>query len=443
MAPDCSICCEKFNKSNRKKITCSFCQTDCCNTCAETYLLGTSQDPHCMSCRNEWLPEFLEVNFTKTFRLITYKKHREEVLYERQKAMLPGAQPAVEREIHAVEILAKKKELLKKKKDLDRQRLELQKEIDNVRADYFDTLYGAKGQSKAEARQFIKACPADDCRGFLNQQWHCGLCKTDVCCKCREIKKPEEEHVCDPKILESIKLIESDSRQCPKCPSIIFKIEGCNQMFCTQCHAVFDFRTGRIENGPVHNPHFYEWAREQNNGVIPRNIGDVPCGGMPGFYDLHNHMKPHRKVANFNAFEKEVTSMYRFLIHIDGVVMNLYRPPPIGSAKETNEDLRVNYLLKRINEDQFKATVQRREKQRVKNRAIYQILELFKVTGMELFQSLMQIKTCEALKKTFKDSQLWEIVNYCNSHLLRVSNRYNCVVPQIDLVEYKVINKYP
>ena len=47
-----------------------------------------------------------------------------------------------------------------------------------------------------------------------------------------------------------------DSKPCPNCYIPIFKLSGCNQMFCTNCHVVFDWISLKIDKGPVHNQHF-------------------------------------------------------------------------------------------------------------------------------------------------------------------------------------------
>ena len=72
MTTDCAICCEKYNKSNRKKITCKTCNFEACNKCCETFLLGLQDDPHCMSCKARWTNMFMFENFTKTFNNITF-----------------------------------------------------------------------------------------------------------------------------------------------------------------------------------------------------------------------------------------------------------------------------------------------------------------------------------------------------------------------------------
>jgi len=52
-------------------------------------------------------------------------------------------------------------------------------------------------------------------------------------------------------------------------------VRNCDQMWCTQCHTAFNWRTGRIES-VVHNPHYFEWLR-RNGNAVPRNPGDIPC----------------------------------------------------------------------------------------------------------------------------------------------------------------------
>ena len=50
---ECSICCEKYNKSTHAMVVCEFgdCGFTSCKACVRTYLLGTTLDPHCMNCK--------------------------------------------------------------------------------------------------------------------------------------------------------------------------------------------------------------------------------------------------------------------------------------------------------------------------------------------------------------------------------------------------------
>ena len=76
----CTVCCDKYNKTCRKKVTCPYCEYDACKTCIQTYLLSTTEEPHCMKCKHEHDREFIDSFCTKRFRNVEYRKHREQIL---------------------------------------------------------------------------------------------------------------------------------------------------------------------------------------------------------------------------------------------------------------------------------------------------------------------------------------------------------------------------
>ena len=89
---ECQICCEKFNKSTHYKVTCNYCEYSNCRSCFQKYLVDTTLDPHCMNCKKFFQHEFLSDNCTCLFINKTLKQHRENVLFEREKALLPSTQ---------------------------------------------------------------------------------------------------------------------------------------------------------------------------------------------------------------------------------------------------------------------------------------------------------------------------------------------------------------
>ena len=66
---ECNICCEKYNLTLHKEITCEYtdCKFRCCKTCIRTYLMGTTEDPHCMKCKKPWNDKFLVTNLNRAF----------------------------------------------------------------------------------------------------------------------------------------------------------------------------------------------------------------------------------------------------------------------------------------------------------------------------------------------------------------------------------------
>ena len=50
-----------------------------------------------------------------------------------------------------------------------------------------------KLRSNIQKKVFIRKCGVEDCRGFLSEQWKCGLCDTTTCKKCLEILNKNQD----------------------------------------------------------------------------------------------------------------------------------------------------------------------------------------------------------------------------------------------------------
>ena len=224
---ECGICADVYNVSNRKEIKCLFCNYSACRSCYEQYLLQSNENI-CMNCKTVWNREFLDNNFTKVFMKGKYKKRREDVLMDKQKALLQATIPIAEIRNNAslrLEIIRKRKyELCQYIKTLENELRDIDNETYTLRGQLT-----SKKVNDTQKRHFIKKCPNSECRGFLSTRWKCGLCNTDVCSECHEIKTNEEnnQHVCKPENVETAKLIAKDCKNCPKCGTYIYKINGC------------------------------------------------------------------------------------------------------------------------------------------------------------------------------------------------------------------------
>ena len=283
----CQICFENYNKSTRGRVTCQSCGFEACRECHSTFILdATNPLPNCMQCHKEMQREFLVDNFTLKFVSKDWKEHRERVMLQKERALLPTRQPVAE--------------MVKRKNDLAKESNTILEQINALRARHYATitektrlehrirvgpaadaaLPGAA--ARREHAAFVRPCPNTEanCRGFLSTQWKCNLCDMWTCKDCHEMKGPTQDtpHECNPDNLASAKLIDADTRGCPKCGARVYKISGCNQMFCTACNdCAFDWVTGRVET-VIHNPHYYEFQRQRNGGQAPRVVGDILCG---------------------------------------------------------------------------------------------------------------------------------------------------------------------
>jgi len=381
-------------------------------------------------------------NFTQKFMNKVYKEHRENVLLEREKALMPSTQIYVELEIkirkitleklHATDALLRSRyrrnqiSLMSPAQiststdefEMEEERLRRLSEATFVLYKNKATLdsleehlkllngyrYGTRMGQKVK-RTFIRACPGLDCKGFLSSAWKCGICEKSTCSDCHELK--EDEHTCVPSSVETARLIARDSRPCPNCASMIFKIDGCDQMWCTACHTAFSWRHGTIVTSIIHNPHYYDYMRA--NGGLPRNIHDQPCGGMPEWSSV--------RLFGINH------SMYRAPVHAQHVIMNQFNNQTFDPNR--NRELRIKFMLNELTEEKFKISIQRDEKNRQKSSDIHNVIEMFVTVSTDLFQRLVIERDVQRFCTEFEN-----VRTYMNDSLNVVSKNYsNCKIP--------------
>jgi hypothetical protein len=423
--PKCQICDELLNESKRKKVSCPYCGFDACRTCCETYLLNESI-PKCMNneCNREWTRQHISSRFTHKFIITELKKHKEELLFNQEKALLPATQPIVEDEIRKEKILYKITHDINEKIRL----LLIEKRI--LESELYSSRNRPVNQERAE---FVMACPDSDCRGYLSTQWKCGLCNKWACPDCHQNKglNRDAEHSCNPDDVATAELLARDTKNCPNCRYGIFKIEGCDEMFCTQCNTTFNWRTGRIQDAG-HNPHYFEWLR-RNGNEIPRNPGDVPC---------EQRNLTHNTFITINRLIKNQhtnhTSQQQICGKLEKIIRNTIHVRFEERRNDTpnnirrNEKLRVKYMRKRITEDEFKNTLQRDDKKFQKNREINNVYEILTNTITDIiFRFLDVLQNSNTLNaKILKEVD--PIVQYVNECLVDISKTYSCKLRLFD-----------
>ena len=75
-------------------------------------------------------------------------------------------------------------------------------------------------------------------------------------------------------------------------------------MWCVECNVAFSWKSGLEVSGLIHNPHFYEWKR--NNKESLRNVGEILCGGLPDYRIIQNYIRHAKNTlllsGNFEKF---------------------------------------------------------------------------------------------------------------------------------------------
>ena len=445
----CEICFEKFNRTRRIRVQCPGCDFPVCRLCTKTYLVQTNSLPHCLNCKNRWELNTLINATSKNFVEGEYKLHRSEMLFQQEQSRFPETMPFVEN-FREIERLKSKKAEIKIYLEEAKQR------YDNIHCVYLEIESKIRKKSRGgelgRKEEFKRGCPKEDCRGFLSSEWKCCLCETKVCPKCLLIKKDAEKHICERENIETAKVIKKETKSCPSCGINIFKIAGCDQMWCTQCRVGFSWKTGKIVTGVIHNPHFYQWERtRRTNGeatVNPPNA--VMCGGIPYFQSWRKSLQDFiplslepaciekHKVRNF------LYNMHMYANHFFEDVLNTQRV--ICANVSDNRDLRIQYILGNLSKEDFKTAIVRGDKKYMKSRAVLEIYELINIivteTMRDIHETMIESDSSEEafLSVVEKIKRFEEIRRYGNVELGKISLIYSQTVGFVNH-KFAIVNK--
>lgn len=404
---DCNIC--QASCTTKQLASCLSCEYTVCKPCAKQWLLSLNEDPSCMNCRRPFNHDAMTQMFGASFVKTEWKRHREDVLIDREIAMLPETKRYADRELQLRENRKRVAELQEVKDNLKRQMREIDLTI-------YDISNATVDVPATERREFIQRCAHPGCDGFLTNNWRCRKCGLDTCRDCGAFKGAD--HVCKEEDKQSMKLIREDSRRCVKCGAWTYKIHGCNQMYCVApgCNTAWDWRTGREVTGTIHNPEYFRMRRELN--LLGRDTNDVPCGGAPNLSEVLQVWR------NKSDEYYTVTGLVRLLQHIN--VEELPRYPDRAVAQD-NRDLRIKYYLGDVTKDQMKVTLQQREKRVNKHRDINLLLNMFVTTTSDLLRQTVvdpssYARNCETI---------YRLIDYYNAELGKICQRYQCVGPSI------------
>jgi hypothetical protein len=389
-----------------------------------------------MNCGLHFNRTFLDEHLTPTWRNGELKKHREKVLFDREKSLIPATQPHVEREANRRRLDAERQQAhVEYRNALFTVRQRRDEHSAAVRA-LWDFNLGGGNQAPVERRTFVAACPTEDCKGFLSNQYKCGTCLKHFCSACRELKTPD--HRCDPDLVESIKAILQDSRACPGCGMSINRVSGCDQMYCTQCDVPFSYATGVRIQGVIHNPHYFERLRQLRertdaeggqaalDPTVAREMQEG-CGRWPSMADFHWIKGEDRCM---------LTSFHRTATNVEHTVLR--RLNRFNRERDDNVDLRVRWCLNELEESRFKMRLEQRERKREFDVDVRECLQLFVLLSIELAYRLRALDD-----KSLRVAQAHEMLvahvaqaeELVNKPLRDISKRFKKDTPLLEFPE--------
>ena len=261
-----------------------------------------------MNCKTFISNQFIVDNINRSFYTGQFKKKLTNELLESEKSKMPETMPFVQMRLKLYKERENQNELKTRLHALEAELRHTkflisrsERRIMNYAQGNDPDLEGAAAEPDQETNKhvFIMPCRNQTCRGFLNKKYKCEICDCHTCPHCLEFIDKDDSytfktHKCKEENVESAKMIKKDTKPCPKCGTRIHKIDGCDQMWCTECKIAFSWKKGTIEKGTIHNPHYYQWLKN-DNGNLQRNPLDVICGGLQNF---------RRISVNFRRFYK-------------------------------------------------------------------------------------------------------------------------------------------
>lgn len=350
----------------------------------------------------------------KTFLFGPLKKARLQGLVDREKSLLPDTL----RRFEAIENIGR----------LDRRLAKFQTRIQNIRR----TMYGV---SLKDLKDIVKVseglheeikditqgyeywrpkvststiddsssvvtmnCPADDCAGFLSSDFRCLKCSCLVCKHCHVIlPNVSKDHTCKEEDKATVKLIKTDSKNCPKCAVFIHRIFGCNQMFCTNCKSVFDWVSLRIINGPVHNPHYFEYMASRAGSEDPAAAGHPAAGNHGG-----DCVNADDAILALNRLSRLVPNFVQgplptmIILHQRATeCLEFVRTATVTYTENLYSDVRREYLFDGISEESFIRKLSIRDSSMQRTQAFSQIHEMFGLAASDiLVRSIPVISDC-------------------------------------------------
>lgn len=531
----CDICCKTKKVSNSK---CYFCGFNCCSNCLFTYF-DLNKDTKCMNtdcsknfdithlkcmlspCHfNKIKKKIIDWEFNKQMNMLKttaplvefYNKYDLSIKYVKNNKILleklREEQLDIEsnmKTVRALLSLSPHNTILTEKKTRDlltigfnNQREIWVKEKTNS-SDIRKAKYQIKKNEsyiekfdKSHGLDMIKTnitafpCPKENCKGFIMKtSIKCNTCESKACLKC-EMLFNTTKHTCLQSTLDTITEINKTTKRCPNCSTRIFRILGCNHMWCSRCYTGFDFRTGELISDERNtNPHLANF-RSNNRFYTIRNTQDLICGGLMNLREIgddHSYMNgspDHIKKGLLSIAEKYIITNYLHIFttkfcfmfenkekfdeikkkwltnfpllpvhrisclitHLQNDVIPVLRKRAMKN--DLFQDQRVDFIRQKINKNQFIKLI---KNIKIENDLLifqWQMLEMLIEISIPETNHLLDIfKTLNSMKTTTEEEQQIKLQFLLNTVINEYLNYYEKMLRLFDFYNMQIINNFP
>ena len=297
---------------------------------------------------------------------------------------------------------------------------------------------------QAEKTTFFMACPRKECRGRVSLAYKCGLCEHWACPECHGDKGLERNgsHKCREEDKETVRMLKKNTKHCPECQEGIFKEHGCDQMWCTRCRTCFSWSTGKKLNGTIHNPHYYEYLRQQHHHQHPSpnggreaviapfepNMGMMTdCNGFPTYYSLVGKWS-----SRDSGIEKEdqvmLSDTHRLTNHIRHVEIPRLRNTITDDEKKNSRKWGVEYLRNKVTRDEWGQKLYLAYRKKEREERMLNILDMFTQVAVDVYRNWYynDMTGSEMLQS------LCTLIQYTNENIRIHNQQYGTKVALLD-----------
>ena len=337
-----------------------------------------------------------------------------------------------------------------------------------------------------KSTQKVLKCHNKGCESFLDCNHFCNSCKKYTCQKCYEPTKSLNKHECDENTLKTIQKIKNTSKQCPNCNMSINKSYGCNDMFCTNCHIFFCYRTGKKLNGVHHNPEYTQWKKKLSKTIDindSKNINDsINCNDSPIDVVKYNIVrllvKENTPITSYERIIYKISHYYHYVeseyynerysadklsivSNIFKILFDIGRISTFFTNKITNIDssklnirrVRINHIENKKSVKKYKTYLHRIYKHNMELEECQYALDDFVMRTLDKLINLVKKLISEdddhiTVTKTYIIKSIQQIIDNINKSFIPISKLYNVKKYSIKLYdkigkdgEYFYINK--
>jgi hypothetical protein len=365
-----------------------------------------------MNCKKEWTMEFFIDKFPKNFVFKEYAQKRKNLMLEREMIYIKDSQQLFIEKKKEKEINDQINDFYQKIRDHKKMIKQLSLNINNL----YEQLNNVQKENKINMNHHIK-CISENCLGYLIQ-YKCPLCEIKICSKCHCLLD-NENHECNPDIVKNISMIKTECKNCPQCYVPIYKIEGCDQMWCTQCKIIFSWKTGeQIKNTSwIHNPHYLEYLRRGGNEVEEEKINQ--CENefrLPNYKTISKYIREYDK-------RDTIYSVYAQTAHIYDIILRQYRGNIIEHDFNSFLKERLQFMNHEIDKSQFQDILIKKIKASDKFKEFSQIIYSFVMIIIEIFKKI--IYNNKIIKNDDYFNEFKEIINEYYDLFEKVLKKHN------------------